>query len=238
MRHGRNNKKNIRNISVIARGKARPKIGGWVGPTASLDGCEKSRPNRDFLYSLVLCSYFICTCVFVLIVLHFAFMCLRTTHTTQKHSRPGGIQTRNPSKRSTADPRLRSLGHWDRLLSIPGPSSPLRVAIPTELSRPQFKSTSLILFSHLCLGIPSFLFPSDFPIKILQVHVCVCVCVCVYHSLLYNGYRVSFPGVKRPGRDVNHPPPSSAEVKERVELYLYSPLWASMVSSRAKVTFI
>ena len=33
----------------------------------------------------------------------------------------------------------------------------------------------------------------------------------------------SFPGVKRPGRDVDHPPPSSVEVKERVELYLYSP---------------
>jgi hypothetical protein len=33
----------------------------------------------------------------------------------------------------------------------------------------------------------------------------------------------SFPGVKRPGRSVDHPPPSSAEVKERVELYLYSP---------------
>jgi hypothetical protein len=31
-----------------------------------------------------------------------------------------------------------------------------------------------------------------------------------------------FQGVKRPGRGVNHPPPSSAEVKERVELYLYS----------------
>ena len=26
----------------------------------------------------------------------------------------------------------------------------------------------------------------------------------------------SFPGVKRPGRGVDHPPPSSAEVKERV----------------------
>jgi hypothetical protein len=30
-------------------------------------------------------------------------------------------------------------------------------------------------------------------------------------------------GVKRPGRGIDHPPPSSAEVKERVELYLYSP---------------
>jgi hypothetical protein len=33
----------------------------------------------------------------------------------------------------------------------------------------------------------------------------------------------SFPWVKRPGRGVDQPPPSSAEVKERVELYLYSP---------------
>jgi hypothetical protein len=42
-------------------------------------------------------------------------------------------------------------------------------------------------------------------------------------SLLYNGYRVSFPGVKLPGRGVDHPPSSSARVKERVELYLCSP---------------
>jgi hypothetical protein len=42
-------------------------------------------------------------------------------------------------------------------------------------------------------------------------------------SLLYNGYRVTFPGVKRPGRGVDHPPSSSARVKERVELYFYSP---------------
>ena len=32
----------------------------------------------------------------------------------------------------------------------------------------------------------------------------------------------SFPGPKRPGRGIDHPP-SSAEVKESVELYLYSP---------------
>jgi hypothetical protein len=46
-------------------------------------------------------------------------------------------------------------------------------------------------------------------------------------SLLYNGYRV-IPGVKRKGRGVDHPPPSNAEVKERVGIYLYSPsgpLW-------------
>jgi hypothetical protein len=33
----------------------------------------------------------------------------------------------------------------------------------------------------------------------------------------------SFPGVKRPGRGVDHPPQSSVEVKEKVELYLCSP---------------
>jgi len=30
-------------------------------------------------------------------------------------------------------------------------------------------------------------------------------------------------GLKRSGRGVDHPPPSGAEVKERVELYLYYP---------------
>ena len=48
-------------------------------------------------------------------------------------------------------------------------------------------------------------------------------------SLLYNRYRVFFSGVKRPGRGVDHPRPSNAEVKERVELYLNSfsgPSWS------------
>ena len=40
---------------------------------------------------------------------------------------------------------------------------------------------------------------------------------------LYNGYRVSLPGGKRPRCGLNHPLPSNAEVEERVELYLYFP---------------
>jgi hypothetical protein len=47
-------------------------------------------------------------------------------------------------------------------------------------------------------------------------------------SLLHSGYRVCFPGEKRPGRDVDHPPPSSAEIKESVELHIHSrsgPSW-------------
>ena len=46
-------------------------------------------------------------------------------------------------------------------------------------------------------------------------------------NLLYNGHRVSYPGVKPLERGVNHPPLSCAEVKERVELYFYFPSGSS-----------
>ena len=45
----------------------------------------------------------------------------------------------------------------------------------------------------------------------------------VAHPASYTMGTGSFPVIKRPGRGVDHPPPSSTEVKERVELYLYSP---------------
>jgi hypothetical protein len=38
----------------------------------------------------------------------------------------------------------------------------------------------------------------------------------------------SFPGVKWPGCDADHPPLSSAKVKERVKLFLYSPYGSSL----------
>jgi hypothetical protein len=44
----------------------------------------------------------------------------------------------------------------------------------------------------------------------------------------------SFPGVKRPGRGVDHPTPSSADVKGRVEL----PLWAFVACSRVNFIFL
>jgi len=56
-------------------------------------------------------------------------------------------------------------------------------------------------------------------------------------SFLYKGFRVSFLPIKRPKRGVDHKPPSSVEVKESVELYLYSPLWAFMAYSSVIFTF-
>jgi len=44
------------------------------------------------------------------------------------------------------------------------------------------------------------------------------------NRLLHSGYRVSSPDVKRPGRVGENPPPSRAEVKENVALYLYCPV--------------
>ena len=46
-------------------------------------------------------------------------------------------------------------------------------------------------------------------------------------SLVCNGYRAPLPGIKRPGRGVDQPPPSSADIGERTELYFYpsGPSW-------------
>ena len=48
----------------------------------------------------------------------------------------------------------------------------------------------------------------------------------------------SFPGVKRPGRGADHQPPFSAEVKQRVELYIYSPSGPSWPVIGCTFTFI
>jgi hypothetical protein len=57
-------------------------------------------------------------------------------------------------------------------------------------------------------------------------------------SLLYNGYRVSLPRIKRPGCGVDHLPLSTAEVKEKVELYIYSPTRLSFPVLRQTFNFL
>jgi hypothetical protein len=42
-----------------------------------------------------------------------------------------------------------------------------------------------------------------------------------YRPIRYIGYTVSFPGVKRPGRGVDHPPPSSLHGLLQGEIYLH-----------------
>jgi hypothetical protein len=66
---------------------------------------------------------------------------------------PGGIRTRNPSSRSSADPRLRRLRHWDRQ------SRPLSPEYPVQYKIPVFnyifeKSLSLKLPHHnpICMS--------------------------------------------------------------------------------------
>jgi len=48
------------------------------------------------------------------------------------------------------------------------------------------------------------------------------------HPASYTMDTESFPGVKRPERGVDHPPTSSAEIEERVELYICSPSGLSL----------
>jgi len=49
------------------------------------------------------------------------------------------------------------------------------------------------------------------------------------HTASYTRSVESFPGVERPRRGADHPPPTSAKIKERLELYLYSTSGPSML---------
>jgi hypothetical protein len=44
-----------------------------------------------------------------------------------------------------------------------------------------------------------------------------------HHTVSYTMGTRSFSSVNRRGRGVDHPPQSTAKVKERVEVYMYSP---------------
>jgi len=56
----------------------------------------------------------------------------------------------------------------------------------------------------------------------------------VYRASYPMGTWGSFPGVQKPGCEADHSPPSNAEVKEWVELYLYSPNTPSQRGAQLK----
>ena len=86
------------------------------------------------------------------------------------------------------------------------------------------------LTEHLLMKSPTY-HEGHFPFKFgMLVYDLYSVFVSVLHfqygskgppSLLQNGYRLPFPGVRRWGRHVGQPPPSNAEVAESAELYIY-----------------
>ena len=55
------------------------------------------------------------------------------------------------------------------------------------------------------------------------------------HSLLYTGYRVSFPRAERPGRVANHTSHLAPRLKKS-KVHLYSLLWTFTACSRANFT--
>jgi len=97
-----------------------------------------------------------------------------------------------------------------------GPQSLSAIPKFEKMQRPKFRRDSSVgiatRYGLQCPGIESrwgrdFLHPSRLALGPTQLPI-----------QLVPGL---FRGVKRPGRGVDHPPPSSAEVKEGVELYLY-----------------
>jgi hypothetical protein len=58
------------------------------------------------------------------------------------------------------------------------------------------------------------------------------------HPASYTTSTGSLLGVKRPGRGLDHPPPSTSEDKERVELYMYSLFWAFVACYRVTFTLL
>ena len=89
---------------------------GWViGLSQSIiqQSQERNVHALRFFFVFSCTLYFIRACVFILIVLHFAF--LSNTRNTNIHAL-GWVRSRNPSKRSTVDSRLRPLSHWYRCL--------------------------------------------------------------------------------------------------------------------------
>jgi hypothetical protein len=98
------------------------------------------------IFSFVLCALCVLLCPNCP---GFAFCSYCTTqHNTNIHA-PVGIRTRNPSKRSTADPRLRPLSYWDRQIE---PASFWLVVQCFNQLQHGFPFSFIIIFLHQSRG--------------------------------------------------------------------------------------
>jgi hypothetical protein len=128
-----------------------------------------------------------------------------STHHSQEtdiHA-PGGIRTRNPSKRAAAESRLRPHEHWDSrwflaniiLLNLRGN---FRLQLPDKCGPAKRSRYSDFLSDGRSGDRTPVGERYSAPVQTVPR---------APTSLLYNGYRVRYPAVKRPGRGVHHPPP-------------------------------
>ena len=111
-----------------------PLYGRLDGLQGRSERVQKFSPTPKFFFALS-CTLFILHPYLVLAVDSPAscLLSLPTTHNTNIPA-PGGIRTRNPSKRPAADPRLRPLGHWNR--QFRSPDRLARIHLLYRLSNP------------------------------------------------------------------------------------------------------
>ena len=114
---------------------------GWAPWPVWTDTGSLTSTQFFFVFSCTL--YFIRTCFFVLIVLHFAF-CLYLQHTAQTSMLPVAFElaTQASDRPHTFALDRSAIGiGWD---SIPGPSSLSPASVPTELSWPLWDTNSTL----------------------------------------------------------------------------------------------
>ena len=83
-----------------------------------------------------------------------------------------------------------------------------------------YRITGCLGYKHKLYSIYFFIL---YYIILYYIYLCIAQIGPEAHPDSYRMGTASFLEVNRPGRGVDHPPPSSAEVKERVDLNLYSP---------------
>ena len=164
-------------------------------------------------------------------------------HTTLTRDIHGScwIRTRNPRKWEAADPRLRPRCRRDRPFNsivINKNTYYISIHYITHQTGTTFPSDCcLVIIKGRWAWVAQWVqqLATDSTIRgsnpvASEIFLCRPDWPCVPPSLLYNVYRLSLSllGVKRSGRGVDHPLLYRAEVKERVELNLYSPSGSSL----------